>query len=111
MARKFNSLDLYYRAAVSHIREMLGNADVGGFHFTIKASGRTMTDRSEVQIVYKLGDSEWGANSVEGDTLENVLSEMLRRHGWNEAHKPLTLPAPDLPKAQRVTIDTSVDQD
>lgn len=111
MARKFNSLDLYYRAAVSHIRETLGQADIGGFHFTIKASGRTMTDRSEVQIVYKLGDSEWGANMVEGDTLDNVLAEMLRRHGWNEQHKPLSLPAPDLPPAQRKIAVKVDDQD
>ena len=87
-------LDKYFRAAVEKVRNELGNADVGGFHLTIKASGRTMTDRAEVKIVYTLGDSQWGSNTVEGDTLPNVLTEMLRRHGWNEAHAPLSLPAP-----------------
>lgn len=93
--KKFNALDMYFRAAVDHVRTSMGKADVGAFNFTIKASGRTLTDRSEVKIVYRLGQNDWSsADAVEGDTLDNVLAEMLRRHGWNEAHAPLSLPAP-----------------
>ena len=83
-------------SCVSYIRSRLGEANVGGFTFTISASGRTMTDRSEVKIEYNLSDNDWSShNSVKGNSLEAVVDEMLRRHGWNSTHAPLALPGTD----------------
>ena len=90
--RKAPLIHASFVACTNYVRERLAEANIGSFNLQIKASGRTMTDRSEVKIEYRLGDSEWGYNSVEGNSLEAVCTEMLRRHGWNESHKPLALP-------------------
>lgn len=84
------TLHTVYTNAIEEIRQRLGEADISYFHFEIRAKGRTQTDRCEVEIIYCLS-GEWGDSSVEGDTLENVITEFLRRKGWKDAHKPLRL--------------------
>lgn len=81
-------------ACTNYVRDALGRADVGSFVLTIKASGRTMTDRNEVKIEYRVADNTWDGNAVTGNSLDAVVVELLRRHGWNETHQPLALPEP-----------------
>lgn len=80
-------------AATNYVRSRLAEANIGGFHFEITSSGRTMTDKSEVKIVYQLNDRDYSYGStVEGNSLEAVVDEVLRRNGWQKAHAPLALP-------------------
>lgn len=81
-------------ACTNYVRDRLGEANVGSFSLTIAASGRTMTDRDEVKIEYRLSDNAWDGNAVKGNSLEAVTTELLRRHGWNATHAPLALPGP-----------------
>jgi len=79
--------------AINEVRDRFGAADLGSFSLSIVASGRTLTDTSEVKIEYRLGKSKYDT-MVEGNDLERCIVEMLRRNGWNETNKPLALPGP-----------------
>jgi hypothetical protein len=83
-------LHLVYTSAVEEVRTRLGAADIGHFSFHIDADGRTLTDRSEVKIEYHLAAGY--DCRVKGNDLNAVIVEVLRRHGWDEAHAPLALP-------------------
>lgn len=86
--------------AVNAIREALGKANVGQFHFTIEAEGRTETGSCSILIEYTVTDGRYGGNRVKGNSVRAVVTEMLRRHGWNEAHAPLMLTADEVTVAQ-----------
>ena len=75
------------------VRDYVGQADVGSFELTITVSGRTMTDRDETKVEYRLGP-QYGSQSVRGSELGPVLDEFLRRNGWDLRHAPKTLPSP-----------------
>lgn len=111
MATKAPSIHAYFAACVEHVRERFAEANIGSFCLTIKASGRTMTDRDEVKIEYNLTDSEWGSG-VKGNSLEAVIVEQMRRHGWDKSHAPLTLPKPRNNTKQVEQVDeAALDED
>jgi hypothetical protein len=86
-------LDAKFREAVEAIRTALGAANIGAFEFSVSASGRTMTEQSEVLIKYHLGDNNWSTRAdVKGDNLANCTTELVRRVGWHKDHLPLALP-------------------
>jgi hypothetical protein len=87
------TLHAAFVAATEHVRDRLGAADMGSFSLTIAASGRTLSDKSEVKIEYRLGKSTYGT-AVTGNDLERTIKEMLRREGWNETNAPLALSGP-----------------
>jgi hypothetical protein len=81
-------------AAIEQIRHALGAADAGWFSLDIRSEGRTQTERSEVKIEYiiALGYDD----RTKGNSLDATLAEMVRRHGWNRANAPLSLPCGDV---------------
>lgn len=83
------SLDNEVRVAVHYIRERLGQANIGNFEFRICAEGRTSTDVNNVKIEYVV-TAGWDV-TVKGAKVEAVVTEVLRRKGWDEANAPLSL--------------------
>jgi hypothetical protein len=77
-------------AAIEDIRAKFADADIGRFEFRVVSSGRTMTDEAEVKIEY-VCCANYEAD-VHGNCLENVVEEVLRRHGWDDRNAPLALP-------------------
>lgn len=75
--------------AVRYARERLAKADIGYFDLTIRAEGRTQTDTDSVKIEYRI--SAGYDCSVKGNKLESVVTEVLRRKGWDDANAPLAL--------------------
>lgn len=79
-------------ADATKVREALAEANVKEFNLTIKVSGRTLSDADECKIEYIVG-SGW-SHEVKGDSVENCLTELLRRLGWHAQHQPTALAAP-----------------
>lgn len=78
--------------AVTALRQRLADADIGSnFRLDIEVSGRIQG--GEVKVAYVLGDS-YSSTNARGARLGPVVTEFLRRHGWNEANTPLALEAP-----------------
>lgn len=77
---------------VKGIRTILAADDNGPnyFEFTIKATGRVRD--GEVEIKFSLGENGY-TNNVSGDKVEAVVTEYLRRIGWQKAHEYLALTA------------------
>ena len=74
---------------VSQIKRALGaNENLSSFHFTIEASGRLDGD---TEISFALRQTSYGSE-VRGDSVEAVVDEFMRRHGWDRRHAPLCLP-------------------
>lgn len=78
-------------AAAHLVRETFAANDVGSFCLEVDVSGRTMTDADEVKVTYKVAASQYGAG-VTGNSLDKVIAETLRRHGWDAVNAPLALP-------------------
>jgi hypothetical protein len=78
--------------AVADLRRRLADANVGShFRLDIEVSGRI--EGGDVLVAYVLGET-YGAANARGARLTPVIDEFLRRKGWNEAHAPLALEAP-----------------
>lgn len=76
---------------VKAIRELIAMDDKAPayFHFSVIAEGRVRD--GEVHIQFKLGETDY-TNVVKGDDVHAVLTEYLRRIGWQKAHQYLALP-------------------
>jgi len=72
---------------VERVMNKLRDADHDRFHLVIDVSGEV---HGKPLLTYKLSKSHYG-NDVEGNDIDAVLDEHLRRHGWTEANKPLEL--------------------
>jgi hypothetical protein len=74
------------KRAVRQIRESLSRADEGSeFYFTIEASGRIQ--EGEVKLEFGLAESSYGTK-VKGFSIQPVVDEYLRRHGWEKVNAP-----------------------
>lgn len=64
---------------------------ISGFHLEITVKGRV---DGELLVEYSLND-EYGSygKEVKGDSLDAVLKEFKRRHGWTLEHRPLKIAA------------------
>lgn len=72
---------------IKRVRKELQKVDdLSYFRVTIQASGRVHD--GDVKLTYSLSSAEYGSAEVEGDELQSVLDEMLRRHGWTAIHAP-----------------------
>lgn len=79
---------------VKRIREALRPAVeaklmINDFGFQIKVSGRVLD--GEVKLSYKIGEYDFMAKEVEGDSPNAVVDEFLRRKGWASIHAPLAI--------------------
>lgn len=78
-------------AKVKEIREYLASRDDGEilnhFVFRIEASGRVHD--GHVKIEFSMADYDYP--SVRGNNVKMVLSEYVRRHGWNHENAPLMI--------------------
>ena len=72
---------------VDRIRTKLQDADQSYFRLDIEVQGDT---HGKPTMSYKLGKS-YGGDSVEGNDIDEVLREYLRRQGWKDTNKPLEL--------------------
>ena len=75
--------------AIHYIRGRLGEKNIGYFEFNIKVEGRTESCRDNVKIEYHLNHNY--DCRVKGDKLEAVVTELLRRKGWDDTHAPLAI--------------------
>lgn len=74
---------------VKRIRRQLAlDETMSSFMIRIDASGRV--DSGEVDISFGVGDSSYGA-TVNGDGLDTVVEELMRRRGWTARHAPKAL--------------------
>jgi hypothetical protein len=83
------SIERDFAETVAQVKHALSVADESHFVLRLEASGRTHDGTVEIKI--SLG--KYGSE-VEGDSVEAVVDEYLRRNGWNKRHAPLALPAP-----------------
>ena len=82
-----NSFESIVKAKVANIKAELAQVEsIGHFEFSITAEGCV---DGEVVVAFHLGKY---SSEVRGDSVQAVLNEFLRRHGWNERHAPLCLP-------------------
>ena len=80
------------------VRAMLRDADIGGtFYLHVEVSGRIQD--GDVSLAYKLSDNSYGPK-VEGNELNAVLQEFLRRNGWEKVHAPKAIA--DLTKSDEI---------
>lgn len=80
---------------VKRIREGLKPAAEAGiissneFTMTVKATGRVLD--GEVKLIYSLSTNYYNSEAVEGNSLSEVVAEVLRRKGWQKVNKPLSI--------------------
>jgi len=73
---------------VERIRQRLMDADQSYFRLDIEVMGDV---HGKPSMCYKLGKSSYNSDTVEGNDIDAVLNEHLRRQGWKETNKPLEL--------------------
>lgn len=55
----------------------------------VKASGRAQS--GDIKITYSICGNEYQSDVVEGNDLDALCEEFLRRHGWTQRNAPLML--------------------
>ena len=91
MHDKFN---IELKLALSALRSRLQSLDtLSSFSFSIQASGRV--HEGEIKVEFKLAPNTYHSNETCGGNFARVVTEFLRRLGWEEANQPLMLEAPD----------------
>ena len=84
------------KRAVRQVRAALAAANLpADFNFRVEASGR-VTD-GEVKLAFRLGPDGYSSGAVEGNSIEPVVSEYLRRHGWKKVNAPLAISFQEVP--------------
>jgi hypothetical protein len=85
------SLEGAIKRAVKQVRRALRNADEGSeFHFRIYAYGRVQDGETRLEI--SLADSPYSSSgAVTGHSIQPVIDEYLRRHGWDKLNAPLAI--------------------
>ena len=78
-------------AMVAALRDLLKQDDQAPnfFQFTVTAEGRVRD--GEVKIMFGVGGNSY-TTVVEGDNVQAVIVEYLRRIGWQKSHNYLALP-------------------
>ena len=80
------------------------------FMFRITASGRIFD--GDVSLTYRLENLCDSRANVEGNSLDEVIAEYLRRNGWAKRNSGVLLPAPSMVPASAIeqTLDKSDDE-
>ncbi len=85
------------------LRQELNDAEIGSsFNMSIDVSGRVAG--GDVIVKYSVSGL-YGSKVTEGSRLAPVLSEFMRRNGWEKRNAPLALPAPGEPLEEPVAQD------
>jgi hypothetical protein len=74
---------------VKRLRQHFAKLDMPEIRFTIECEGPTMRD--EIRIKFRV-DGDYHTQSVEGNTVDEVVDEFFRRNKWKKAHDYLALP-------------------
>lgn len=73
-----------------YVREQLAQVDeIHSINFSIDISGRAHD--GELKVKYEIGTSYSDGGTVKGPILDVVLTEYLRRFGWDKRNQPLEL--------------------
>lgn len=84
---KFDDL---IKSLALHIREELSKVEeISSIDFEVSIDGRAHD--GELKIKYSLGSTYGSGGLVTGGRLEPVITEYLRRFGWDRRNKPLEL--------------------
>ena len=75
-------------AAVVHQYARMSDADIQPK--TIMITANKPYNSSTPVIEYSIG-SGYDGDQCKGGDLDSVITEYMRRHGWNEQHKPMVL--------------------
>jgi hypothetical protein len=76
-------------AEVKRVRAFIAHQDIcNSFEFSIEAKGRV----SDGDVELKFGLELDYDRTVEGNSIEGVLYEALRRRGWTKTNAPICLP-------------------
>jgi len=75
---------------LSMLRDKLARNNIGRFHLTVTATGDT--NGGGTLLEFQLGQYNYGADTVKGADLSTVLTEFLRRFGWQQEHDAKLLP-------------------
>jgi hypothetical protein len=84
-------------AAVAELRRRLAPHEAENrFHLEILCTGRVRGGL--IEITYKLSRGSYEPQT-KGNLLEPVITEFIRREGWDSVHAPLMLEPPEAPEA------------
>ena len=73
---------------IEDIRKELGNHNIGNFHLEIRSEGRTET--GGFLLTYRLSECNYTPH-VEGNDLSYVVTEFVRRNGWQKLNEPIMI--------------------
>ena len=83
-ARRFEEA---VKAIAQELRQCFNLADLSHLRFEVKVQGRVHGD---LKVSFSMSDASWGGD-VEGHSIQPILLELFRRHGWNKRHTPQAL--------------------
>ena len=94
-ARPINPHALHYatpfervvKALAQELRRAFDHADLNHVRFSASISGRTHGD---LEISFEMSDQSWGGE-VKACSIQAIMDELLRRHGWNKRHAPTAI--------------------
>lgn len=75
------------KALAQELRRAFNHADLNHVRFSSSISGRTHGD---LEISFEVSDQSWGGE-VTGNSIQAIIDELLRRHGWNKRHAPTAI--------------------
>lgn len=90
------SFEGHIKRTARHVHEALDHANIGdSWHLEINLRG-SHGESGTIKIQYTLHNSYvYDAREIKvvGNSLDAVVEEFLRRHGWNAHHAPLQIPS------------------
>jgi len=82
---------LGFANAVNAVRRQMADANIpASFEITLKASGRIHDGDAKIEWYVDAGGWE-KRQSATGASLSACVTEVLRRHGWQELHAPVCI--------------------
>lgn len=71
---------------VKAVRERMRNHDASEMYIEVRVTGRVQT--GDLKITYCFGEY---SGRVEGNELDKVIEEYMRRKGWDEVNAPIAI--------------------
>jgi len=83
------TIEEIFKQAAIDVRNQLSNVD-GLYTFNLRLEADGHVHQGDINITIKLGSGTYSIG-VEGNRLEPVVTEYMRRNGWDKANAPLCL--------------------